>query len=107
MDQKRRLLNYTMVFIFLVLIIINSILLIQNINKFIKKLSNIDNFVKEKLNISKNKFITNIIGIIIVFHYLSMGFLLSFKNDNPSPNFGFFIYIYINKAILDLVFWII
>lgn len=53
MDQKSRLFNYILIFAFLLLIIINNILLIQNIKTFINKLPNIDNFAKEKLSISK------------------------------------------------------
>ena len=105
-DQTSRLINYILVFVFLLLIILNNILLIQNIKKFINKLPNIDNFAKEKLHISKKKLITNVIGIIAIFHYLPMCFLLSFKKENPPSSFGLFIYLYSNKAILGLVFWL-
>lgn len=109
-DDLSRLLNYFFVFIFLLMNIINNILLIKRIKKFINSLPNIENFAKEKLHIFKKKFILNIIGMIFVFHFvLPVGFLTSFKIVEGDTFFhlSYFLYLYINKAILGIVFWLI
>ena len=102
--------NYSFVFLFLLLNILNNILLIQKIKNFINKLPKVDTFAKEKLLIFKKKFILNIIGYIFVFHYiLLVGFLTSSHLVSWKPFFNLtsFFYLYINKAILGIVFWFI
>ena len=109
-DDPSRLLNYSFVFLFLLLNILNNIILIQKIKNFINKLPKVDNFAKEKYRIFKKKFYLNIIGYIFVFHYiLLVGFLTSFHLVSWKYFFNFpsFLYLYINKAILGIVFWFI
>ena len=109
-DDLSRLLNYSFIFLFLLLNIISNIILIQKIKNFIKSLPNVDNFAKEKLHIFKKKFILNVIGLIFVFHYiLLVGFLTSSKLVSWDHFYKFpsILYLYINKAILGIVFWLI
>ena len=107
-DDLSRLLNYSFVFLFLLLNIINNIILMKKIQNFINKLPNVDNFAKEKLHIFKKKFILNIIAYIFVFHcILFIGFLTSSGLVSWDYFFKFpiILYLYINKAILGIVFW--
>jgi hypothetical protein len=109
-DDLSRLLNYFLIFIFLLINIINNLLLIYKIKKFINKLHSIDSFAKEKLSLFRKKLIFNIVGMIFVFHYiLPVGILTSFKIVSGGKFFDIwhFLYIYINKAILGIVFWFI
>lgn len=109
-DDLSRLLNYSFVFLFLLLNILYNILLIQKIKNFIYKLPKVDNFAKEKLHTFKKKFILNIFGYIFVFHYiLLVGFLTSshLVKWDIFFKFGSFLYLYINKAILGIIFWFI
>ena len=109
-EDPSRIFNYLLVFIFLLICIINNIILIHKIKKFISKLSNIDHFAKEKLYLFKKKLIFNIFGIIFVFHYaLPVGILTSLKIVSGAVFFKlkYFIYIYANKAILGIIFWFI
>lgn len=109
-DNISRLLNYFLVFIFLLANIINNIILVNKIKNFIGNLPKIDNFAKDKLFLFKKKLIFNILGIIFVFHYsLPVGFLTSFGLVEGDVFFslGYFVYLYANKAILGIVFWFI
>ena len=57
-EDLSRLLNYFLVFIFLLINIISNIILIHKIKNFIGKLRDIDSFAKEKLDLfRKNIFI--------------------------------------------------
>jgi hypothetical protein len=110
LDYFSRLLNYSLVFIFLLITIFNNALLIIEIKKFKKQLSNMDSYMEEKLRIFIKKLIFNIIGIIFVFHYnLPVGFLTSFEivSFKDLYSFGYFFYLYINKALQGIVFWFI
>ena len=109
-DDLSRLLNYSFAFLFLLLNILNNLILIQKIKNFINNLPKVDHFAKEKLRIFKKKFFLNIIGYIFVFHYiLLVGFLTSshLVSWDYFFNFPSFLYLYINKAILGIVFWFI
>ena len=110
LDYFSRILNYSLVFIFLLITIFNNALLIYEIKKFKKQVSNMDSYMDEKLRIFIKKLIFNIIGIIFVFHYnLPVGFLTSFEiiSFKDLYGFGYFFYLYINKALQGIVFWFI
>ena len=104
-----RLMNYFLVFIFLLINIVNNIILIYKIKNFIKKLNNVDYFAKEKLRVFKRKLIFNIIGLVIIHNTLPVGILTSFKiiSGDVFFHFSYFLYLYINQAILGLVYWFI
>ena len=105
-----RPLNYILLLIFLLINVLNNILLIKKIKHFIRRLSNVDNFANEKLHIFKKKLIWNIIVMIFVFHYnLPVGILTYFNlvSGDYFFHFGYMLYIYINQAILEIVFWFI
>lgn len=109
-EDKSRLLNYCLIFIFFIINIFNNILLVYKIRSFIKKLSNIDYYAKEKLCFFIKKLVFNILGMIFVFHFiLPVGILVSLKRVEGSYFFNFesILYLYINKAILGIVFWLI
>ena len=109
-EDPSRILIYILVLVFLIINILNNILLIIKIKRFIKGLSTVDNYAKEKLHIFKKKLIWNIIAIIFVFYYnLPFGILIYFKivSGNIFFNFGHMLFVYINKAILGIVFWFI
>lgn len=108
LDSHSRLLNCSIVFVFLLITIVNNVLLIVEIKQFKRRFRNIDSCMEEKLRIFIKKLIFNIIGIIFVCHYnLPIGILTScgLIDGNNLHHFGYFLYLYINKAMLTLVFW--
>lgn len=109
-DNLSRLLNYFLLFLFLVLNIINTSILIKKIKNFKKTLVKIDIFIEEKLRVFIKKLIFSIIGLIFVFHNsLPVGILTSLNivGGDVFFSFGYFLYLYINKAMLGIVFWFI
>lgn len=102
-----RLMSYFLVFIFLLINVVNNIILIYKIKNFIKKLANVDYFAKEKLRVFKRKLIFNIIGLLIIHNTLPVGILTSFKiiSGDVFFHFSYFLYLYLNHAILGLVYW--
>ena len=109
-EDRSRIINHILVFIFMIIIILNNILLIIKIKSFIKKLSNIDHYAKEKLRFFKKKLYLNIFLMIFVFHFILPVGILTFSGKLDGKiffNLVSFLIIYANKAVLGIVYWFI